>query len=428
MKHRILMGLFFISAALMTCQEKRAAEKRLSVEKKNEHVQVNHQVNVILKKQLEYGKPTFDNPYVYTEKDLEVTIPILQQLLVDHGYDAPTEEEFNTRMKEIFHRKINSDSDTHFIYANLLNKCDPSLHYIPNDAENNGMFILKNLNFITELYPLPAIIDYQKLYPTIAQLETTTSKTFKNVSGNVLEKSLWKDSPHLSARRKKNIQTFIARNRYLFNARKEHFNWLITNDQYFMESLVKTFGYTSDPELLKWVVEKTKFDSRDPSEYGKLFWLKDCDEKIKLHANTFKLLQKLYLPNDTTENRFTLTNIKEYLEYLGNEENTKALESADRVKIMANLAYFSEQYKYNPAYLDGSRIMGRLRFFLDEDDIKILERNNYFNLPSFKQWWDNADYDEYFVEECEYNGTCGKDHQPMSMAAWRKQNHEGKQN
>ena len=210
MKHRILMGLFFISAALMTCQEKRAEEKRLSVEKKNEHVQVNHQVDVILKKQLEYGKPTFDNPYVYTEKDLEVTIPILQQLLVDHGYDAPTEEEFNTRMKEIFHRKINSDSDTHFIYANLLNNCAPSLHYIPNDAENNGMFILKNLNFITELYPLPAIIDYQKLYPTIAQLETTTLKTFKDVSGNVLEKSLWKDSPHLSARRKKNIQTFRA--------------------------------------------------------------------------------------------------------------------------------------------------------------------------------------------------------------------------
>ncbi|MEF9479466.1 hypothetical protein OWR28_18550 [Chryseobacterium sp. 1B4] len=50
-----------------------------------------------------------------------------------------------------------------------------------------------------------------------------------------------------------------------------------------------------------------------------------------------------------------------------------------------------------------------------------MQKNNYFNLPKFKEWWDNADYDEYFVEECEYNGTCGPDNQPMNITEWRKQ-------
>ncbi|UTX50892.1 hypothetical protein KIK00_09305 [Chryseobacterium sp. MA9] len=64
--------------------------------------------------------------------------------------------------------------------------------------------------------------------------------------------------------------------------------------------------------------------------------------------------------------------------------------------------------------------MGRLRFFLGDSSRDILQKNNYFNLPKFKEWWDNADYDEYFVEECEYNGTCGPDNQPMNVTEWRQ--------
>ncbi|KQM62612.1 hypothetical protein ASE55_06705 [Chryseobacterium sp. Leaf201] len=66
--------------------------------------------------------------------------------------------------------------------------------------------------------------------------------------------------------------------------------------------------------------------------------------------------------------------------------------------------------------------MGRLRFFLDDQDVEILKKNNYFGLPKFKEWWDNADYDEYFVTECEYEGSCGSGYQPMNYTEWRKQN------
>lgn len=420
------MSLLVISSVLVSCQDKKGDNHNVNVidvKESSAGLQFNQNVNTMLKKQLEYGKPSFDNPYQYSEKDLEVTAPILSQLLLDNGYKTIGNEEFNNKIKQIFNRIIDKNSASKFLYINFIDKCDKGLNYTPNNAENNGMFVVKNQNFITDLYPLPAIIDYQKAYTETAQEENSASKTYKDANGNEVKKYLWKDTSNLKEQRKKNIQTLIARNLYLFNDNKAQYKWLTLNDSYFMDALVKTFGYTQDPDLLRWVVERSKFDKKDPSDYGKLFWIKDCDESVRLHANTFKVLQKLYLPNDSSENRFILDNIKSYLEYLENNDNpeSKVLTETEKVKIMANLAYFAEQYKYNPSYNDGTKMMGRLRFFLGNSSRDILQKNNYFNLPKFKEWWDNADYDEYFVEECEYNGTCGPDNQPMNITEWRKQ-------
>ncbi|MFS4471305.1 hypothetical protein [Chryseobacterium sp. T20] len=432
MKHRILMSLLFISSALVSCQDKKAENNKnvTTITESSAGLQFNQDVNTMLKKQLEYGKPSFDNPYQYSDKDLEVATPILNQLLLDNGYKAISNEEFSNKIKQIFNRIIDKNSTSKFLYINLVDKCDKELNFFPNNAENNGVFVVKNQNFITDLYPLPLIIDYQKTYSEAAQEENSASKNYKDANGNEVKKYLWKDMSNLKEQRKKNIQTLVARNLYLFNDNKAQYKWLTLNDSYFMEALVKTFGYTQDIDLLKWVIERTKFDKKDPSDYGKLFWVKQCDETVKIHASTFKILQKIYTPDITNdmsnENRFILDNIKNYLEYFADFNNKEAsVSKEDKVKILANIVYFSEQYKYDKRYVSGygdnSKMMGRLRFFLDQDEVNILQKNNYFNLPKFKEWWDNADYDEYFVEECEYNGTCGPDNQPMNVTEWRKQ-------
>lgn len=422
MENRFLIGLLFILSFLGSCQEKKASNT--NIQQSTNSLKPNQDINTMLKKQLEYGKPSFDNPYQYSEKDLEVTVTMLSQILTDNGYKPVSNEQFNTKIKQIFNRMIDPKSASNFLYVNFLNQCDRSSNYTPNDAENNGTFIIKNLNFITDLYPIPYIIDYQKSYNETAQEEDASSKTYKDANGNEVKKYLWKDIPNLKEIRKKNIQTLTARNMYLFNDSKAQYKWLILNDQYFMEKLVKTFGYTEDSELLKWVIEKTKFDKNNPSDYGKLFWTKKCDGSVRLHANTFKLLQKLYIPNDPSENRFILDYIKDYLEYLGNKETSQNenLPPVERTKIMSNLAYFVEHYKYDPKFDEDNKMMGRLRFFLDDKEVEILKKNNYFGLPKFKEWWDNADYDEYFVTECEYEGSCGSGYQPMNYTEWRKQN------
>jgi hypothetical protein len=427
MKYKILVNLLFLTSVLVSCQEKKVKivdRDRKDIKENSITLLFNKNVSIMLEKQIECGKPSFDNPYQYSEKDLEITSPILTHLLTDNGYKQISNEKFIGKIKLIFNRIIDRNSSSNYLYINFLTKCNKATNYIPNNAENNGVFVMKKLNFITELYPLPSIIEYQKAYAEVAQEENNISKTYNDANGNKVSKYLWKDVPNLKEIRKKNIQTIVARNMYLFNDNKAQFKWLILNDEYFMESLVKTFGYTEDSELLKWVVEKTKFNKNDPQDYGKLFWTKQCDGTLKLHANTFKVLQKLYISgNDPSDNRFILDNIKNYLEYLGDIEKSQNenLTPIERVKIMSNLAYFAEQYNYDKNFNDDNKMMARLRYFLSDKDVESLKKNNYFNLPKFKEWYDNADYDEYYVRECEYGGSCGKDNQPMNIAEWRKQ-------
>lgn len=385
-----------------------------------------------LQKQLKHG-----NKQIYTisgadiqkseitKEELDSTVILAKNLLNSVRFKPLPNPDFKDKINAVFGRALDYKSDTKYLYVNFFNKCDKKMSFKSNNhSDQLGIYIAKNESLITEFYYIQELIDYQKSYNEAAQEEDASSKTYKDANGNEVKKYLWKDISNLKEQRKKNIQTLTARNMYLFNDSKAQYKWLILNDQYFMEKLVKTFGYTEDSELLKWVIEKTKFDKNNPSDYGKLFWTKECDGNVRLHANTFKLLQKLYIPNDPSENRFILDHIKDYLEYLGNRETSQNenLTAVERTKIMSNLAYFVEQYKYDPKFDEDNKMMGRLRFFLDDKDVEILKKNNYFGLPKFKEWWDNADYDEYFVTECEYEGTCGSGYQPMNYTEWRKQN------
>ncbi|WP_100376329.1 hypothetical protein [Chryseobacterium geocarposphaerae] len=82
---------------------------------------------------------------------MEVTIPILNQLLLDNSYKAINNEEFSNKIKQIFNRIIDRNSNSKFLYINFIDQCDKQLDFFPNDAENNGVFVVKNQNFITDL-------------------------------------------------------------------------------------------------------------------------------------------------------------------------------------------------------------------------------------------------------------------------------------
>ncbi|WP_332453543.1 hypothetical protein [Chryseobacterium aquaticum] len=432
---RILKILLIVTSITISCQEKKD-----NLNKSNSGNIIksdNNMIEEILIKQLEYGyKQIYIDPGLnvqtdkFTEQELETIVLISENILQSNGFRTLSKDIFNQKIKDVFGRIIDITSKNRYLYINLYNRCNREMSFYPNDGiDYNGTYIIKDKGFVTNFYYIPEITDYQREYTNAFNLENNYKSTFKNINNENIKISFWKDLPNLKEIRKKNIQTIIARNMYLFNDNKSQFKWLILNDQYFIESLVKTFGYTQDLDLLKWVIERTKFDKNNPQDYGKLFWIKNCDGTLKLHANTFKILQKIYTPdikNDmSNDNRFLLNYIKDYIEYLADGNNKEAnISNEDRIKILANISYYAEQYKYDKRFVSGygdnSMIMGRLRFFLAQEDVEILKKNNYFNLPKFKEWWDDADYDEYFVEECEYNGACGKDYQPMNITEWRK--------
>ena len=406
----------------------------------------NAQVDVeqVLEEQLKKGQSGLYNEsfdiatYKYSEKDLNAIIPILKNELRSSGFVFIDTEIFNDKIKTIFGRIIDNKLPSKYLYLSIEDKCQKNIEFYTNthtiEINPFSYYIVKRENFLTELYAIPQIINYRKLYPEIAKSEDLMNKKYINENGDEIILSKWRESEessepeyNLKNVRKKNLQTLVARNMYLFNDSKAHFRWLVLNDGYFMESLVKKFGWTKDEKLLKWVIEKTPYNKNNPQDYGSLFWTKQCDGKVKLHANTFKLLHRKYTDPNEPKTWIILDEIQDYIEYLGNNEQSKSenLSAVDRVKILANMAYFAEQYKYDKDYKDNSQMMGRLRYFLNSDDEKILNENNYFGLPKFKEWWDNADYDEYVVDG-DYNGEWGRYNEPLNYSEWRKKHQRSK--
>jgi len=51
----------------------------------------------------------------------------------------------------------------------------------------------------------------------------------------------------------------------------------------------------------------------------------------------------------------------------------------------------------------------------------LVKGKQYFGLPKFKEWWDKGAYAEYYLSECEYEGSCGPGYQPLSEEEWKKQ-------
>ena len=252
--------------------------------------------------------------YPYDKEDLEVSIALLDSILKKNKYTLI--DDFDRRVKAIFGNIKRYDN---IYFLRQYNKCYDSNEILYNDSEGfklNLYFSIDKKLMIGQ-YTIPELIDYKNKYPTTSKIEDTISVTKKNRDGENIYVTRWRDISDLDAQRKENTDRLVHRNKYLFYDDRASFDWLIKNDTFFMEQLVKTFGYTQDIDLLEWVIKRTHYDKNRPEDYGSLFWVKNCDGSITLHSNTFKLLQKLY--NIKTAYRI-LEDIKGYINYLGNDE------------------------------------------------------------------------------------------------------------
>uniref|UniRef100_UPI004047C7BF hypothetical protein n=1 Tax=Flavobacterium sp. TaxID=239 RepID=UPI004047C7BF len=240
----------------------------------------------------------------------------------------------------------------------------------------------KSKKLVVDQLLLPEIINYEELYPTIKDIENKVNTKFTSNNGDNIYVTRWKDVSDLDQQRKKNIETLVARNMYLFNDSKAHFKWLILNDAYFLESLVTKFGYYDDVKLLNWVIEgNVKFDNDNPEALDQLFWNKKCDGTVKLNLEIFPVLKEIITPKDV--NYFEA--LKMYVMYLLDEEKRNELSLKDRAKLLAHLVYFGEQYRYDSNFNDKSYFMQRIELYDIKGDIKKeIIKNNYYNLPNYE--------------------------------------------
>ena len=364
----------------------------------------NREIEEILKNQLIRGSNQYDtkiemalSPREFSIQDLEVAANICEKILKANGFKFLEKSKFNEKIKTLFNQNIDLNAESKYTFINYVDPCDKLFKdHSSNNTHYNGTYTIIGKGFITNFYYIPELIEYEKEYPKIAKLEDTMRREYTNEDNSVIK--LWKEVPNLSEQRKKNIQTIIARNMYFLNDNKTYYNWLTLNDEYFIDQLVKTFGYTEDKELLKYELNKIPEYESYPSkdiivEFNKLLWTRDCAGKVKINQHTLDVLKEISTPEKCDLILYLSDCVEAFFRYEDDKEFYPDLSFSDKAKIIAYLLSFGEQFKYHKDYDYNQMFLGRFIYYLDYKKRfkKEFEKNNYYGLAHLKEWYKKAE-------------------------------------
>ena len=264
----------------------------------------NKNIKNILKNQLSKGSSgLYDNAfdivtYKFSEEDLMVIIPYLNDFLEKNGYEKPTKEQFKQIVQIVFGRIIDYDSPSSFLCINSNDNCDKRKRFVPNTNYMEIPFfthyLIKQNYFFTDLYAIAEIIDYKQEFPEEYEYELQYKDYFLNTENEQIKINKWKDIVDLPQQREFNKEVLLHRNKFLFNNNHESFVWLTKNNPSFLNMLVNTFGYVQDTELLKWVLEENQSfyekHSFNNNTFARALMIRLCNGKLLIHKKTLELI------------------------------------------------------------------------------------------------------------------------------------------
>lgn len=324
----------------------------------------------VLTDQLKRGE---DENFKYTEKDLDVSIPILKKELLNYGFKPVSDEVFAERILKIFGRKIDPASSSKYLAIHLdpagnteryaSPACNKELVFKASRlGDSQPVYVIKKENFITELFALPRIMDYGKIFPDLSSTASGSAKV-----------SNWRDDPDLATDRKKIIERLVIRNIYLINDDKSRLPWLIKNDGPFLEDLLTGYGYTADPKLVAWYLERS-LGLRWPEEVlGETLWRIGCNGDLIFHEGAFEVLKTL----SSNENGSYLENLGLHISNIDQKKEHRAFDFEKRVKLLTYLCYKGTQIakeKNDGYYYSFFQTMNKL------DYIAEMKKNNFYGL------------------------------------------------
>lgn len=402
MKNKIkILTYIFFAINNLSCQEKKDVSKNIQ-----STISMNNKITEkVLKKQLEEGAgKSIDEAGAELKKipfeteELDASVEVIKNSLKSNGFKELSNIEFNEKIKNIFGRIVDGNSKNKLLYVNYLDKCDRQIVFYPNNGiDNYGTYIIKEKNFITDFYYLPEILDYQKDYPNLNNIESKKIIRYTSTDNAEVEIPHWKDIEDLKEQRKKNIQTIVARNMYLLNDNKAYITWLLTQDQNFVKILVKVFGYDKEPKFNEYIINNLNSKPLDNLEdFYNCVAAKNCDGKLVVRTSFLNSYQTIY---DNSKNVKDIIILKYLSANIISGETKDSFNDVEKMKILAYLAN-----TYDPLFkhyhLDGQdwgemTILADYRDFVGELDWQKLKdeykKNNYYNLPNLKSVIEYAD-------------------------------------
>ena len=326
--------------------------------KTNDNIETNHLTDIeLVKKHLKLQEKIdlseddtdINNLYHLTEFDMELGGKFVYQGLVQNGYKIPKKEDFDQRIKEIFDsgnclysaKRNHDDFVTYFVYDKNFIK---NLDEIEYDYTFDHIYVYPKLEIIT---PLPLL-------------------------GDILTINKDKINIHLS-------EQIIHRNKYLFNDDRASFVWLRSNDTWFLESLVKTFGYVEDKVLLDFVLKE---NYKDLAELEKILISRSCGGKNRLNTEVFAVV-KGWKKKELSDFSIKIGEMMAAL--IKKEEQGKSeINFPELAKILSETAYHMSKTDEN-SYYNFFPILNLTEKYREE-----IEKKNFYNNPDLKKVWDET--------------------------------------
>ena len=326
--------------------------------KTNDNAETNHLTDIeLVKKHLKLQEKIdlseddtdINNLYHLTEFDMELGGRFVYQGLVQNGYKVPKKEDFDQRIKEIFDsanclysvKGNHDDFVTYFVYDKNFIK---NLDEIEYDYTFDHIYVYPKLEIIT---PLPLL-------------------------GDILTINKDKINIHLS-------EQIIHRNKYLFNDDRASFVWLRSNDTWFLESLVKTFGYVEDKELLDFVLKR---NYKDLAELEKIMINCPCGGKNRLNTEVFAAV-KGWKKKELSYFSFRIQELM-YTLMKREEQGKSEIDFPELTKILSETAYHMSKTDED-SYYNFFPILNLTEKYREE-----IEKKNFYNNPDLKKVWEET--------------------------------------
>ncbi len=321
--------------------------------------------------------------YQYGVNDYEAVKKNSVDILKKNGYKNIDDKEFQRKITTIF-GFTTPTQDINFLVEYPC-KLEEKAYQLKEDyiiSNNNPIFIDVRNKVLFESLFIPQLLDYKKQYPEVYKKELQIPKE-KNLSGEMVKVIKWKDVKGIDDVRFNNIQKLVHRNKYLFNDSKASLSWLKFNDKIFLESLVKTFGYVKDEDLLNFVL---KNNYKNEEELEKVLWNKRCNGEVFFNKEVMDVIAQA----DTDRKLNYLTAIQNYITHtIARKDSFIDQNFSKQAEILGKLAYYGEKISENSEV--------KLQFFNilgitdgGESYQKEFEKSNYYNISDFKRKWEET--------------------------------------
>lgn len=372
MKPIKLATLFAIAALNAGCQNqsKQNTQKDTPVIKKEKEYQMNID---LIKQHIEWqthiestedGSPA---TYNYTEKDVEIALPIISQGLRDKGFKELSDSAFNNALSIVFGGIRDPKEHTircHNKFNTIIAKEDEKEDEYDYTVDN--IFVSKDFKFISWV---PLLGDF---------IELTNNNSYKIDL-----------HPRL-----------IARNKYLFNNSQPDLAYLLAEDSLFLKTLLRSFGYTREPKINSLVMnDYLNLDDNHMPAVGEIIFVKNGAGELEIKQ---ELLQWITDHTTVNDNALALALAQYAYSLYSNDDNEmytnnpfKIFTLEEKRKIAAYIANTYEPLYYsmtpkNSRIWPNSTVLENL-LVEDEGLAAYLKAHKYFLLPRLKQQLEPAD-------------------------------------